>query len=150
MALRPTFKIEGLRELQSSLAELKKATQTNVLKRALMKAGAPVERDAEARAPHLRGHLKRGITTATKLTRRQKSRHRKESKVEVHIGAGGHPQAHLQEFGTAHHSPQPFLRPAWDGNRMKVLASIRNDLAFEIDKARQRAERKAARLAAKR
>lgn len=149
-AFRPTFKIDGLRELQAGLAELKKPTQTNVLKRALMKAGAPVERDAETRAPELRGHLRRGIGIGTKLTRRQKALHRKESKVEVHIGAGGHPQAHLQEFGTAHHAPQPFMRPAWDNNKMRVLHSIRNDLATEIEKARQRAARKAARLAAKR
>lgn len=149
MRLRPTFKVAGLRELQAGLGELKKATRTNVLKRALMKAGEPIERDAEARAPHLKGHLRRGIDTGTRLTRRQKSLHRKRSKVEVHVGAAGHPQAHLQEFGTAHHGPQPFMRPAWDGNKMGVLGSIKDDLAAEIDKSAQRARRKAARLAAK-
>jgi len=146
---KTTFKVEGLRELLDGLSELKKPTQTNVLKRALMKAGEPVERDAVARAPHLKGQLKRSFGAGTKLTRRQKRLHPKESKVEVYIGTGNIPHGHLQEFGSSRHAAQPFLRPAWDGNKMRVLESLKNDLAMEIEKARQRAARKAARLAAK-
>lgn len=144
-----TVRVEGLRQLQKSLKELPRATGKNALKRALMSAGKPIESSAKARAPRLSGHLQRSVTTGTKLTQRQKKQHKKESAVEVFVGAGGLPQAHLQEFGTAEHGPQPFLRPAWDGNKMTALNLIKTDLAKEIEKARARLARKAERLAAK-
>lgn len=142
------FRIEGLSELEHALRELPKATGKNALKRALMKAGQPIEEDAERRAPVLRGHLQRSFGISTKLSRRQKSLHKKQSAVEVFIGPGPLPQAITQEFGTAHHGPQPFMRPAWDGNRMRTLERIKDDLANEIEKARARLARKAARTAA--
>lgn len=149
MRLRPTFKIQGLREVERGLRELPKATRTNVLKRALMKAAAPIESAAVAGAPRLSGDLKRHTATGTKLSRRQRRLFPKTSKVEVHVGADTRPQAHLQEYGTAHHRPQPFMRPAWDGNKMRALGSIKRDIEHEIEKSRARAARKAARLAAK-
>lgn len=146
---RQVIRVEGLRELERALAELPRKTGKNVLKRTLMKAGEPIEKDAAQRAPELVGTLKRSVTTSQKLTRRQKKAHTKESAVEVFVGAGGLPQAHLQEFGAAHHAPQPFLRPAFDSNKMRALETIKTDLAAEIEKARARLARKAARLAAK-
>jgi HK97 gp10 family phage protein len=135
-------------ELRETM-NLSRASAKNVVRRALTKAAAPIESDAEARAPQLRGHLKQSFTTGTKLTRRQKSQHKKESEVEIFVGPGGLPQAHLQEFGSSVHGPQPFLRPAWDSNKMSALNNIGKELASEIDKAAKRLERKAARLAAK-
>lgn len=146
--VKQTFKIEGLKELGEALQELPKATGTNVLKRALTEAADPIEQDAASRAPELRGHLKRSVTTGTKLSRRQKSQHKKESKVEIFVGPGALPQAVWQEFGTAHHPAQPFLRPAWDANGKGALMSIKDALAEQIEKARQRLARKAERLAA--
>lgn len=145
---RTKIRVEGLRELDRALRELPKATGKNVLKRVLMKAGQPIEHHAERLAPVRTGHLKQSIGTGTKLTRRQRRQHKKESPVEVFVGAA-EPKAHMQEFGQAHHPPQPFLRPAWDANKMGALNSIKNDLGEEIEKARQRLAKKAARLAAK-
>lgn len=56
--------------------------------------------------------------------------------------------AHLQEFGTINHSPQPFMRPAFDQQKGRVLEIIASDLGAEIEKAAKRARRKAAKLAA--
>lgn len=80
--------------------------------------------------------------------------HRKEFKndkasAEVFVGAGPVPHAHLQEFGTSRHGPQPFARPAWDAGKNQVLDTIKDELAVQITKAAQRLARKAARLAAK-
>lgn len=144
-----TFRVEGLSELKAALDELPKATGTNVLKRALLKAAEPIEARAEQLAPRLSGALQRSVTAGTKLSGRQKKQHRKESKVEIFVGAGALVQAITQEFGTAHHPPQPFLRPAWAANKVKALNSIKELLAEEIEKARARLARKAARLAAK-
>lgn len=143
------FKVEGLKELEEALRELPKATGKNVLRRALLKAGEPIASSAAALAPRLRGKLQMSIGTGTKLSRRQKRLHRPESTVEVFVGAGALVQAITQEFGTVNHPAKPFMRPAWDGNKTKALDTIRDDLAEEIEKARQRLARKAARIAAK-
>lgn len=143
------FHVDGLRELETALKELPKATGKNVLKRVLVKAAAPVASSAERLAPRMRGRLQMSIGTGTKLSRRQSKLHRKESAVEVFVGAGALVQAITQEFGTAHHPAQPFMRPAWDANQKPSYDSIRDDLAQEIEKARKRLARKAEREAAK-
>src|SRR5262245_14718215 len=144
-----TVKVEGLKELNDALGELPKATGTNVQKRALLNASEPIFQTARRLAPVLSGALQRSIHPSTKLSRRQKTLLRKQSKVEVYVGAAALPHAHLQEFGTVHHAPHPFLRPAWMENREKALELIKKELADEIEKARARIARKTARLAAK-
>lgn len=147
--MKNVVKIEGLSELREALQELPKATSTNVLKRVLMSAADPIVSMAESLAPFKSGKLKRSFKVGTKLSRRQKAQHKKESKVEIFAGAGALVQAITSEFGTIKEAARPFMRPAWDANKMKVLKNIKDDLTNEIEKARQRLARKAARLAAK-
>lgn len=144
-----SFRIEGLAELNEALRELPKATARNVLLRTLKEQGKPIADDGAARAPVRKGGLRASYTVGTKLSRRQKSRHRKESQVEVFIGPTPAAKSVQTEFGNRHQAPQPHLRPAWDGNVKRVLAGIRDSLAGEIDKAVQRLARKAARQAAR-
>jgi HK97 gp10 family phage protein len=146
---RETFRVEGLKDLREALEEFPKATQVSVQRRALLKAGEPIETAAEASAPVRRGKLQKSITKGTKLTRRQKKLHRKHSKVEVFVGAGGVPQAHLQEFGSIHGAPQPFMRPAWDAHKQEALDRYKRELGTEIQKTAERRARKAARELAK-
>lgn len=141
-----SFRVEGLRELEEALNELPKATHRNVMKRVLMKAGRPIEAAAEAAAPVFREHLRKSIEVSTKLSRRQRGLHVKHSAVEVFVGPKNLPQAHLQEFGTVNHSAQPFMRPAWDGNKMRALEGIKEDMWKEIEKAGKRLAKKAAKL----
>lgn len=147
------LKLEGLQELRTALLEeFPKATSTNIQKRALMKAGESMRAEMEQLAPVAPvagGRLKRSITISTKLSRRQKQITKKESKVEVYVGPGAVREAVFQEFGTAEHRPQPFVRPAWQSKKMDALKTIRELLAAEIEKARARIARKTARLAAK-
>ena len=143
------FKIEGLKELEEALQELPKATGKNVLKRALMDAGQPVLDAARSAAPQLSGALQRSHTVGTKLTRSQKKENTPESTVEVYVGPSGLVQAITQEFGTRVAPAQPFMRPAWDANKVRALLMVRDSLADEIEKARARLARKAARLLAK-
>lgn len=143
------FKIEGLAELDEALKELPKATARNVLLRTLTKEAQPIASAGEAFAPRLTGQLAQSYTVGTKLSRRQKKQNRKESMVEVYVGPTPHPKSVQTEFGNAHQAAEPHLRPAWDGNVMKVLDGIKNTLAAEIDKAVSRLAKKAARIAAK-
>lgn len=146
---RQTFKIEGLAELDEALSELPKATARNVLLRTLKEQGEPIRADGERNAPRDEGGLQESYTVGTKLSRRQKSMNRKESDVEVYIGPGPAAKGVQTEFGNAHQAAQPHLRPAFDANVTKVLNGIKDSLAGQIDKARQRLARKAERLAAK-
>lgn len=147
--IRASFKVEGLRQCEQALAELPKATSRNVVRRALMAAAAPIEKAAEERAPKSSGRLERSITVGTKLSKRQRSKHRKQSPVEVFVGAGPLSWAHMQEFGTDRHGPQPFLRPAVDAQGKNSIKTFVRVMREEIGKSAARLARKAARLAAK-
>lgn len=145
------IRVEGLRETQRALHKLPKATAKNILRRILMKRGKPIAEAAKERVPVDEGVLKESIAVSPKLSYRQRKKHRKAhpDDVEVFVGAGRNPQAHLQEFGTSKAPAQPFLRPAWDANKNGVLKGIKDDLWMEIKKAAARLARKAARIAAK-
>lgn len=139
-------KIEGLAELQTALRELPDATAKNVVRRILRKRGEPIAERARQLAPLDQGELKESIAVGTRLSKRQRRLHRKidPNDIEVFIGPGPLPQAHLQEFGTQNHPAKPFMRPAWDANRDSLLNSLKVDLWNEIQKAAGRLARKAA------
>jgi len=146
---RQSFAVEGLRQLQRALAELPKATARNVLLRTLKAEAQPIAA-AEARlAPKLTGKLAASPQVSTRLSKRQRRLHVKQSPVEVFVGPTSHPKSVQTEFGNARQAAQPHLRPAWDANVRGVLDGIRDRLAAEIEKARRRLARKAQRLAAK-
>lgn len=146
---RTTVQLEGFRELEAALAELPKATGKNVIKRALLNAAKPIEEAAAENAPALSGHLKRDVSSGTRLTRRQAAQARRAGKSyqEVYVGVAD-PAGVQNEFGNEHQGPQPFLRPAWDANRDEALDRIKTELGQEIDRAAARLARKAARRAA--
>lgn len=146
---RQTFKLEGLAELDEALTELPKATARAVLVRVLKAEGTPIKDAGETLAPKDKGGLKASYTVGQKLSRRQKNRNKKESMVEVYIGPGPAAKGVQTEFGNAHQAAQPHLRPAFDGNVMRVLTGIKDRLAEEIEKTRARIAKKAERLAAK-
>lgn len=148
--MKTTVRVEGLRELDRALGELPKSMARNTLTRVARKALQPVADTARALAPddpETGGYdLRNSITVGTKLSPRQRKLARRAIKSgegekyfsEVYAGAGPLPQAHLQEFGTAHHAPQPFLRPAWDEHKRGVLETVKRDLGGEIDKSAKR------------
>lgn len=147
---KTTVSIDGLRELDAALGQLPKATGKAVLRRTLKKAGQPIANDAEAKAPRLTGALQISIGVGTKLTRRQSKLHRKmfkddKASAEVFVGAGGLAQATQTEFGNSHQAAEPYMRPAWDGNKDQALEIIKSELGAEIMKAAQRLAKRAAR-----
>ena len=158
-------RIEGLRELQSALQQLPKATGRNVLKRTLTSMADLFVNEAQPRSPEDTGVLKEPVTSSQKLTRRQRGAsnrvktangYRSEAKttVEMFVGPsakGGQrappPSGVLQEFGTANQAPQPFMRPAWDLKKNDALEMAKRELAEQIDKAAKRLAAKAQRAA---
>jgi HK97 gp10 family phage protein len=150
-------KIDGLRELDAALGEFSKATARGILRRVGIKALEPVAERMRQMAPDdpdTGGNdLRSSIMVGTKLSARQAKGKRGEKKagetsfVEVYAGPGPLPHAHLQEFGTAHHGPQPYARPAWDEGKDGVLKSVATDLGAEIDKTAKRLAARAAKKA---
>jgi HK97 gp10 family phage protein len=142
-----TVRIEGLKELEAALTELPTANAKAVLRRTLKEAGEPVARAARSLAPKDHGDLAESIDVSPKLSGRQSKLHKKEAAVEMFIGAGpSAAHAHLQEFGTGPgHVAQPFMRPAWDQNKAKVLDTIANMTWIEIEKTAKRLAKRAAR-----
>jgi HK97 gp10 family phage protein len=140
----------GFKELEEALAQLPKATGKAVLRRALIKAAKPVEVEAQSLAPRgPTGNLKDSITISTRLKKSQR-RGPKPTGVEIYIGAasgkgkkGWH--AGFVEFGTRKTAPRPFLRPAWDANKDKVLASIKTEIWAALAKAARTLARKSQR-----
>lgn len=146
-----SVKIEGLQETVANLGDLSRATQRNVVRRTLERAGQPTASLASRLAPEQRGVLAFSIAVSPQLTRRQK-REGKVNEVEMHIGpAGGQGAlfyAAFQEFGTIDMPPHPYMRPAWEATKAAVLGLIVSGLSTEVDKAAARAAAKVARLAA--
>lgn len=148
--MKTTVKVEGLAELDQALAQFSKATARGVLVKTLRKAAVPIQKAAELLAPKNTGRLSLNIVISTKLSRREKKRYPRESFAEVHVG----PHAKVTydsfvEFGTDDTPAQPFMRPAWDHEKLNALAIVKDELAREIETARVRAVRKTESLLAK-
>ncbi|UWQ29913.1 hypothetical protein [Leisingera sp. M523] len=152
------MKIEGSGDIERALVELARGTAKGVMRRAMKKSLQPVKRDAENSSFE--------IAITSKLSPRQRGearRDRSRTKVSLYVGPvesdGSHaPHAHLIEFGTGprrHESGKyvgavmadPFMRPAWDANRERMLQILRKEVWAEIEKAVERAARKAAKAA---
>lgn len=147
-----TMRLEGFEGFERNLAKLERlATRRAVARRALIKAAKPMAEIAQGMAPvGDTNTLAPSIMVGTRLSKRQASLHRKmfrndRAAVEVFIGAGPLSSAHTQEFGTVHHAPQPFMRPAWDRDHKALLQRLGELMAKEIDKAITRQARRAAR-----
>ena len=139
------LRVEGLKELDRALLEMKSSTARGVVRRVLTRAAEPIAEDMAARAPRDTGYLAEHIDTGIRLSRRQRSVSRKQSDVEVFAGATRVVQATLAEFGTRDQSAHPFARPAWDAGKMRALADVKSGLANEIEKTAKRAAKRAAR-----
>jgi HK97 gp10 family phage protein len=58
-----------------------------------------------------------------------------ENVAAVTVGSPDMRHGHLQEFGTAHHEAQPFMRPAFRLKRAKVMRRIQTAIRKAIKKA---------------
>jgi HK97 gp10 family phage protein len=164
-----TVSVSGLAELDKALGELPKATARNVLKRTLDKAAQPIVEAAKMYAPVNTGKLRDSIIASARVKNKVGNAEysaamraglgkaaagaalrqaRRDSKglgsfAEIFVGpsTGTIPYAHIVEFGSVKDSPQPYMRPAWDGQKQKALEIIKAELGSEIIKAARRVGR---------
>lgn len=141
------FRLVGLEALDKALAELPKAVAKQTLDRILRKGARPVVKQAKANLSGSGdGKLAKSIRAGTSLSRYQRRRRRKAGDVELFIGPTL-PHGHLKEWGTGprYHKKsgkyvgsmpaEPYMRPAWDATKHKVLAIISEEAWNEIAKA---------------
>jgi len=101
---------KGFRELNNNVKKLTK--DFNNLIPVALKAGALlIQNDAKKRAPYLTGTLRRSIHTE------------QTGKTSVKVGTDVE-YAIFQEYGTSKMAARPYLRPAFDENRQKVVDKI--------------------------
>lgn len=147
-----TFKLTGFKELERALVEeLPKATAKSVLRRTGINAMKRIENRAKELAPRDDGALIASITTKpVKAKRTSRTRYESQSGITIATGPtsrraddpGGNPA--WQEFGTVNMPANPYMRPAADSEIPAVLNDVRDELALQIEKARKRIARKAA------
>lgn len=166
-----TVSVAGLAELDRALGELPKATARNVLLRTLKQAAQPILEDAKRLAPVRTGTLRDSILASSRVKNKagnaeyaaamrsglgkdaaraallsaRRANKGKGSFAELYVGPargrGVIRYAHIVEFGSNDTAPQPYMRPAWDGNKDKALDTIKAELGNEIIKAARRVAR---------
>ncbi|KFG90735.1 phage protein, HK97 gp10 family [Sphingobium herbicidovorans NBRC 16415] len=130
-----TFKLTGMKELEQALAQIGEVgKRRRVGLKALRAGGEPIARAARAIVPVDRGHLRESIDVSTSLAPSQRGDRGAVASLEIHVGPGQHPQAITQEFGTYKEPAQPFMRPAWEAERMTALDLIGATLGIEVAK----------------
>ena len=130
-----------------------------LLKKALLEEGRPAAAEARRLAPKAPGGGKMadGIEISTTLSRRQtrgrRRRNRKDLEAEVFIGAAPRGPAVLNEFGTGPRyrknggftgamAATPFMRPAWEKWKYRILDRFALRLWYEIAQAAERIRKK--------
>jgi HK97 gp10 family phage protein len=147
-----TVQVDGLDDLLTALYELpKRATQKAVVRRSLTKAAEPMRGlasalapyNAEDPAPHLRDSIVIGGSRRGGVIE-------KPGDVTVYVGptrTGSHKHDVEMEFGTFKDQPQPYMRPAWEATKDRMLADLGFYMWTEIDGSAIRLAARAARLA---
>lgn len=143
--MKTMVKVEGLKELEAALGQFTPTKRRAIGRVALQNAGEITAKAARALVPVDSGGLRESIDVSGTLSKAQKSQHSKQADIERFIGPDSRPQGHLREFGGDGNPPQPFMRPAWDATKDRVLERIGDELIVGIEKAVQSVARRAAR-----
>lgn len=150
-----TIKLEGIGEVDKALKALEdefgdKLARSKVLIPAVREAMKPVLQQARANAPKDSGDLTRSLVVEA---RRPNSRDRRSKYITqtdtviaavttasgkklAKMGIKSDARAIAQEFGTAQHPAQPYLRPALEANAQETVSRLATILERRIQKFR--------------
>ncbi|MFB0875339.1 MULTISPECIES: HK97-gp10 family putative phage morphogenesis protein [unclassified Sphingobium] len=144
------FTCTGFGDIERALADLKQTTGKSVLRRVGRKALEPVKNKAWQLAPVDTGGLADSITiSGTQKGGIHEGKipgipNNPKSQVRLFVGPDtrfSH-RGELQEWGTFSNPPQPFMRPAWESEKMGVLSTITKELKGEIERTAARAAKR--------
>ena len=135
-----TFKLTGMKELEQALGQIGDVPKNRRIGlKALRAGGEPVAKAARAAVPVNEGALRESIDVLPTLAPSQRGDRGAVAPLEIHVGPGQHPQAITQEFGTYKEPAQPYMRPAWEANKVQALDLIGATLGVEVAKAAAKA-----------
>ena len=152
--------LDGFRQLDDTFYALGKALGKGVLRRVGRKALEPMAEHARAAVKVRTGRLQRSIHVGTVLAKSQRGkgptrvagtgdfRMDPSNDVMVYMGPGQDPAAIQEEFGNAHQSADPFMRPAFDAEAEATIKRVADGLWPEIEKTAARKAKRDAKRAA--
>lgn len=133
-------KLEGVKELDEALKQLKESVSRRVKLEALEAGGYLIQRTAAALAPRSNKdeeHLADNIETA-RASRFEVTRRGGDDEAVLWIGPAFRPHnvfwGYFQEYGTARHAAHPFMRPAFDQEHSAAFDVIKTYLWHGIRK----------------
>lgn len=128
-------KIIGDKNIIANLNMIKKSVKNRILRKALVKALAPVKAKAKNRVNKRSGMLAKSIKV--KATKNGNAKVYVDPKNHIVIdGKKVNPSkyAHLVEFGTVHSAAAPFMRNSMDESRSAVFSEVGNEVRIQFDK----------------
>lgn len=144
-----SFEVHGLKEMEDALKEIGNAAAGKTLFSALMAAGMPIQKEAQANAPkstephykYQKGKAKVQVPSGTlkkSIGRKRLKSSQVETGAEIGISWRGRAfYGRFLEFGTSKMAAKPFLRPAFDAKKDESLTIFKDKLAENIEKQRQ-------------
>ncbi len=145
-----SIKVTGFEALDRELAKLPLKIQNKVVKKMVREGAKVVQKAAKQKAPRKTGRLRRAIIVRAK-TRRETRPETVAAKVMIRSKATKRgaiaPHAHLLEYGhqlvkggklgsggkvIGFVAARPFMRPAFDNNKSKVINTMRRVFARGI------------------
>jgi HK97 gp10 family phage protein len=134
------LRFEGGKQLADALATLSTSVSRKVQVESLTAAAEPIRLEATTLAPRSDGpgpHLADNIVIGS-IGRAALDRRDRGSETVVEVGPSMKPDdlfyGFFQEFGTARHGAQPFMRPAFDGKARQSLGLLHGYLWHAIRK----------------
>lgn len=125
----PEIEIKGLEKFKTELSRLDFSKRVPVLVKGVLRAVDPLRVQIGTDAPVDTGELSQSIVA-------QEAKGSDLNSVTIEIGASANArQGFFQEYGTAHHGPQPFFEPAIGQNIDEIQENIADFIQQEIDKA---------------
>jgi len=131
----------GLSSFKRRMQAIPKAVRDAVAP-ALVSAAEDVAEAQRALAPEDTGDLKASITvtgpgqSTPPYSQPGGSMVVPENKAAVTVGSPDVRYPHLQEYGTAHHAPQPFFWPGFRLSRKRALAKIKRRIGKAVRDAK--------------
>jgi HK97 gp10 family phage protein len=155
-----TIKLEGIGEVDKALKALEdefgdKLARSKVLIPAVREALKPVLTQAKANAPKDSGDLEKSLIVEARRPNRRDRRSKYVTQTDTVIaavttasgkklakmGIKSDARAIAQEFGTANHPAQPYLRTALESNAQSTVTRLGEILARRIEQFRSKNSR---------
>jgi HK97 gp10 family phage protein len=136
-----SFEVKGFKDLYQAIDGLPEVVKKKELEPLLVKSLEPMRDTARFLAPDdpLTGPPW-NLPTSIEVSTRQRSGRAKNDRAlgrfdaRAYMGPTklGYPQAIMQEFGTMHHVATPYMRPAYDEGKHRVVEIITAGLAQRL------------------